>query len=340
MAFFRAPIVDSVSLTADLVTMRILHLGGRPFVTLALAEAQRTFGHEVTMMAPDPFVGSRGEFCASTELYSAIVSGFDVVHLHRTPVLHLLGETPSQCMTLLHYLKEKGVIVFSSYDESSDPPNNFPFITKLTPLFDHIFRSWPKQPEWLPQGTEWSYLPLSMDHPSISPAPPHEDLLSPIRILYIHRPHAVNEARTVLKTLDRLRSEGFKFSTEIRSSEELRSQGALHALLKTADVLVDEIESSELSSIAYLALANGTIVLGGNDKEFHAIWPERAHLPVIHADPSTIHSRLEGIISEPRCLRDLRNRSRDYSESHFGALRVAKVLLDHYEKLQKRQTKA
>ena len=305
--------------------MKILHLGGRPFVTEPMAESQRRSGHLVEVAGLDPFVGMRAPEPFSSEIRAKLVEGHDIIHLHRTYSVERLGETNKEREEALKHLASTSKLVYWSYDDEEACYD--PIEEGVSHYFNHIFLGSTKHQN-LVNSFRASWLPVTIDVQSI-PAPKIEvPELHEIRVLYFADAAHPEERAQVTKGVSILQGEKYRFNFDLIESSSINDFAALATALTRADVLIES--RANQPSCAALAFAYGTVVLGRNSARDKEVWP---FSPVIDLIPGSITKKLEGLLKEPRSLRDLLKRSREYAENHHALSVNGCIVLSVYERI-------
>lgn len=103
-------------------------------------------------------------------------------------------------------------------------------------------------------------------------------------------------------------------------------------LLKSADVVLDQIYSYTPATTALMAMAYGKPVVTGGEPEFYDFIGEHENRPIINApielDPLT--DVLESIVRNPESLRERGRRSREFVVKHNDSRVVARRFLDFW----------
>lgn len=103
-------------------------------------------------------------------------------------------------------------------------------------------------------------------------------------------------------------------------------------LLKSADVVLDQIYSYTPATTALMAMAYGKPVVSGGEPEFYEFIGEHENRPIINApiDLDRLTTTLEEILKNPEQLRERGRRSRDFVVKHNDSRVVARRFLDFW----------
>ena len=103
-------------------------------------------------------------------------------------------------------------------------------------------------------------------------------------------------------------------------------------LLKSADVVLDQIYSYTPATTALMAMAYGKPVVTGGEPEFYDFIGEHENRPIINApiDLEALTQVLEGVVNHPESLRLLGRRSREFVVKHNDSRVVARRFLDFW----------
>lgn len=153
------------------------------------------------------------------------------------------------------------------------------------------------------------------------------------RPLVLHAPtnRGVKGTRFVLDAVLRLQAEGVAFDFEL-------VEGLTHAEAKAmyarADLVVDQLLVGWYGGLAVEAMALGRPVVAYLREEDLELLPAemRAEIPVISAEPATIHNVLKDLLTARRGeLAEIGRRGREYVQRWHDPLRIAERLVADYE---------
>ena len=324
--------------------MRILHLGGYNSITDSVAAQQSALGHDVLCLgvsSPNAILhipsALREIACRTRQLAG---QRFDIVQFHLTEslasddlsALPLLGE-------VLSALKATGArLCLNTYGE--DPVANTESRQSLglhgdllQKTFHHLFIGSADNLQLNQEIPSWSWLSPGLDFKALPVTRPEEP--APQRLRILHIPHRVKPAETscLVDVLTGLSSERNLFNLEVAPPETISTRSDLTAALMRCDLFIEQLDRQSYGYLAIQALAHGKTVLSGNSKATHQIWDQLTTCPVLDTTRQNLKARIESILHEPRCLRDLGKRSRQYAEKYHNVAVTSRVMLSTYESL-------
>jgi glycosyltransferase involved in cell wall biosynthesis len=153
------------------------------------------------------------------------------------------------------------------------------------------------------------------------------------RPLVIHAPthHGIKGTRFVLDAVSRLRGDGLDFDFQL---VEGLSQSELREVYERADIVVDQLLLGWYGGLAVEAMALERPTVAYLRNEDLSFLPHRmqAEIPVVSADPGTIHDVLGDLITTRRAeLAEIGRRGREYVERWHDPLQIARELVADYE---------
>ena len=144
------------------------------------------------------------------------------------------------------------------------------------------------------------------------------------RPLILHVPSArgIKGTDRVLEAVEQLQRERVAF--DFRLIEKTPNR-AVRQLLRDSDIVIDQLNSETIATLALEALAAGNVVLA-------RYLPERARIgldcPVINVNGATLLTRLREVIENRELRRRLAGEGRPYVERHHSHTLVAKQILE------------
>lgn len=306
--------------------MKILHVGGHSDLTNELAQCQRDAGHEVRCVgienSPLPILGHA--ICELEREIGAAKSSYELIHFHGHE--SLCAPEPERLASIFKPVRESGTkVVYQVYSKSEAPS-----IDLFTPLVDFILVSNVDACTLTKSNIPNAWLPLGVP---IDNEVHMGDTISEVRFLHIPFNVPAKETKIILETLTELQAKKLPLHFDLVKPEEIQSNEALTKLLRDCHVLIEQIESSSYGALALKALAHGKAVLSGNSPEAQQKWEILKQSPVIHTTAETLKRKLEGIVREPKCLRDYGKRSRTYIAAKHAPRLVTELVLDIYKRL-------
>lgn len=105
-------------------------------------------------------------------------------------------------------------------------------------------------------------------------------------------------------------------------------------MMRSSDVLLDQIYSYTPAMNALLAMSQGLIVVSGGEEENYAILDEKELHPIINVQPdeADIYSQLEQLVLHPERIPQLKRDSIEYVRRHHDCTKVAKQYLEAWKK--------
>jgi glycosyltransferase involved in cell wall biosynthesis len=141
--------------------------------------------------------------------------------------------------------------------------------------------------------------------------------------LVVHAPsvRGIKGTDYVLAAVERLRSEGVRFDFRL---VERTPNALVRELLSDSDILVDQLYSETIATLALEGLATGNAVLARYLPERSRIGPD---CPVVNVTIDTLTARLRELILDPELRRRLAHAGRRYVEQHHAKERVTEEIL-------------
>jgi hypothetical protein len=151
--------------------------------------------------------------------------------------------------------------------------------------------------------------------------------------IVVHAPsnRALKGTAEILATLDRLKSEGVKFTLKLL--EGLPNKEVIRQLAD-ADLVVDELNEAHYGMLALEGLATGCAVAGGNHP---ALVPLPENRPIVPINPSNLYQQLHRLLREKSWRVELAHSGRPFVEKHHDRSRIARHMLDCLEEDSKRK---
>jgi glycosyltransferase involved in cell wall biosynthesis len=105
-------------------------------------------------------------------------------------------------------------------------------------------------------------------------------------------------------------------------------------MMRSSDVLLDQIYSYTPAMNALLAMSQGLIVVSGGEEENYAILDEKELRPIINVQPdeADIYYQLEQLVLHPERIPQLKRDSIEYVRRHHDCTKVAKQYLEAWKK--------
>lgn len=101
-------------------------------------------------------------------------------------------------------------------------------------------------------------------------------------------------------------------------------------MMRSSDVLLDQIYSYTPAMNALLAMSQGLILVGGGEEENYDILGEKELRPIVNVlpDEEDIYRQLEWLVLHPEHIGRLKRESKEYIRRHHDSLKVAQRYLE------------
>jgi hypothetical protein len=105
-------------------------------------------------------------------------------------------------------------------------------------------------------------------------------------------------------------------------------------MMRSSDVLLDQIYSYTPAMNALLAMSQGLILVGGGEEENYTILGEEELRPIINVQPNEedVYRQLEQLVLHPERIDQLKRDSIAYICRHHDSIKVAKQYLEAWSK--------
>ena len=308
--------------------MKIVHISSHHFGIDALIRYQRGFGLDVEEM---PVASSLSAFTSG-------LAGGSVVHFHGLSSLARPNTPASDALSLVASLRERDIkVVMTLYTESETWRNADIAIPgavgELSDLLSYTLLGSEEFYVPIAARSRWAWQALPVDVAAIPVPPLFEPSPHEVRVLYM--PYLSNPADTrfIEATVSAVWNSGLKFKFTVVSPDEMKEERWYTDAFAHCDLFIESIDREGFGPAAVEAMLRGKTVMSGNAPEGKHLWPQLNVSPVFNTTRANFERRLESIIREPRCLRDLGKRSRQYVEQYHNAERIAAHLVDIYREL-------
>lgn len=313
--------------------MQILIIGGSSSVSLSQAKYLTLNGHEVQF---HPAEQEPSHFRAPVRIPPLFGSFEELLRSHNDVVQisgvegikAILGfsDSPQDLAEALSVLREScGALVYYAYG----PLPQHPLLKspQAISLFHHLFLGSPLQSIFGKYSENHSWLPVSLDHEYIV-ARPECDFKRAVRIVqFIEPSHAVNR-QIVHHSFQRLEKRGLRYEFHEKNLAEIKDVKQLRDILKAHDLLIQQLEEKDFGLLDVEALSHGCTVLSAYPQQLAELWHPLKLSPILHTTLQGFEGKLELVLREPRCLRDLAKRSRQFAHSYHNAETAMKSQLE------------
>ncbi len=149
------------------------------------------------------------------------------------------------------------------------------------------------------------------------------------KIKIVHAPTNREKKGTkyVLAAIDRLIKE--KYNIDFHLIENKTNEYVMETC-KDADIIIDQLVLESHGIFPLENMAFGKPVLCRIDEKFLKYYPG---LPILRTDPDNIYENLKMLIENPDLRKELGEKGRKYVEQVHDSKKIAKQLLDLYEKI-------
>lgn len=109
-------------------------------------------------------------------------------------------------------------------------------------------------------------------------------------------------------------------------------------LLNKADVLVDQLYSYTPSMNSLVAMAHGTVVVGGGEEDFYRFIGENTLRPIVNVRPEDDTHNLETlreVLLNPLKIEELKHQGMKFVRKHHDYVKVSNMYIDVYKSLLK-----
>ena len=161
----------------------------------------------------------------------------------------------------------------------------------------------------------------------------HSSLQRPLRFFI-----GINRSRTMLKGTDiMLRALERIVADYPDRAEMVKAESVPFAeykeLMRSSDVLLDQIYSYTPAMNALQAMSQGLIVVSGGEEENYEILGEKELRPIINVQPDEedIYLQLEWLVLHPERIAQLKRDSIEYVRRHHDSLKVAERYLEAWD---------
>jgi hypothetical protein len=316
---------------------RILHIGGFPALTVPLAALDQTNGHNVSIAALCKKYPLLCQKKTAAEIATAHIAKerFDIIVCHRSESLVPLHQAFGSLQQALTTLKRNGAhLLYFSYGDE-------PLLRSLNPAlspqyiqsaFDQILIGGAENTALVEGSTRWTWLGLGIDLDSI-PAPTIVEPTPPLKLLHIPFGIPKEDTECIERSVASMREKKLRFDYRTIPAEEIDSVETLRSIVSSCDVFLEHLRPHPYGLLALEALAQGKGVLSGNPTISRNTMSQLSMSPVLDSSAESLDRRLEMVLREPMCLRDLRNRARQFAENNHDLRILSAVMQSVYERL-------
>lgn len=119
--------------------------------------------------------------------------------------------------------------------------------------------------------------------------------------------------------------------TEIKKVESVPYNEYLNTM-RNSDVLLDQLYSYTPAMNAFIAMAQGLVIVGGGEPEAYEILDEYENRPIINVipDEQDIFNKLENLVLNRGEIPALSQKSREFVEKHHDHIKIAQQYVDFW----------
>jgi len=318
-------------------SLRILYIGDRLGQVSMLASQMTKLGH---------YVGTAKDNSRDAMLSNGF--NFDIVHLHHytshgdagTPVLDLT-QFRSNGSAIIHQLYDRSFMELETcFQPGVMHPSDLVLLSRGDTeqgLPNHSAHEW-FTPGAVVVGSE-SFNSYSERIAATTNVAPQQ-----VRILafgeHSDDPHVVR----VVNAAAEAQNARFKFHFTLCNPKEINYHDQLAEVILNHHLVIEHSDGTPFGALAIEALALGRCVMSGARAPAE---PESVQnrtspiidLPIVDVQIETLGKKLQAFIREPRALRDLSNRSRDYIKRFHDSIEQARKLNSIHERIVGRSKK-
>ena len=187
---------------------------------------------------------------------------------------------------------------------------------------------------YFPEKTTFIPLPIELSETINASQPPVSKADRKLRFFIGIQRHrtALKGTDIMLRALERLIA-NYPDQAEMVKAESVPF-AQYKEMMRSSDVLLDQIYSYTPAMNALLAMSQGLIVVSGGEEENYAILDEKELHPIINVQPdeADIYSQLEQLVLHPERIPQLKRDSIEYVRRHHDCTKVAKQYLEAWKK--------
>ncbi len=313
-------------------SFNIIHLGGPEIVVRGIARYQSLQGHQVEVFGDGkPFSTSPAgsKIIESAKEFSKTAGR--VIHIHSLRSLLYPDLDLGQVLPWILFLKDKGnVVALTLFNEDLKLIDSFvsrESFKKLISICSAVFVCGVGFSELVCEHRNCALMPIAVDCSLVARPPPVEPTNRTLKALYINYLSDPSYAEW-LQGICSFPGSRLQLELQTINSSDIESLPTLLKILKDTDIVIEDVNSSSYGVVGAHALLFGKTVIAGA-----AIEASRQELqlsPVISTTAAGITDKLYSLMKEPRSLRDLIKRGRNFVEQFHRAETIVGIMLDHY----------
>jgi len=203
-------------------------------------------------------------------------------------------------------------------------------LTKFWEKYADAIISFPEYSQLLTK--KYNILPLGYDLEYWKAFKPKTSTKSAGKILIVHAPTDREKKGTeyIIKAIDRLKGDGYEIEFKLL---ETSSNSEIRKWVNISDIVVDQLMIGwhGIFSIESMALGKPTLCYINEDWKRDIGYAK--DLPLVNTTPDSIYANLKLLIEDSDLRKEIGQKSRKYVEDVHDSNKVAKQLLELYERL-------
>jgi glycosyltransferase involved in cell wall biosynthesis len=176
--------------------------------------------------------------------------------------------------------------------------------------------------------------PIDLEY--VPPPEQREIKKGQLRIAHIPFDLTDSDSGKISAAFEQLKAQKMGFTYSLIPPEEITNPIKLYLAFNQCDLFVEQFARRSFGYLALEAMALGKTVMSGNAVALRKPWNNLDLAPVLDTNENMLMRRLESIIKEPLCLRDLCKRSRAYVENYHCADVIVAQMVEVYRRSQTR----
>lgn len=312
--------------------LNILHIGGPEIVVRGIARYQSLQGHLVD-------VAGEGRPFSTSPAGSRIISAArefgstpgQVIHIHSLRSLLYQDTELERVLPWLRFLKERKVcLALTLFNEDLALVGSFvskDHLLSIIDLCNCVFVCGSGFSELICDRRNCRLVPIPVDCELVARPQPVEPTNRTLNALYINY-FSDPDYQRWLEELCRFTGSRLSLNLQVANSADIASLPGLLKLLKDTDIVVEDVGHGSYGVVGAHALLHGRTVVAGAAAD-----SSRSELqlsPVIGTTREGLENKLLSLMREPRSLRDLIKRGRNFVEQFHRAETIVGIMVDDY----------
>lgn len=314
--------------------LNILHLGGPEIVVRGIARYQSLQGHIVDVAGEGrPFsTSAAGSRIISSARELASIPG-QVIHVHSLRSLLYQDTDLEKVIPWLSFLRDRKVcIALSLFNEDLPLIGTFvkkDLLLKILDLCSTVFVCGSGFSELICERRNCRLIPVPVDCELVPKPPPVEPTNRTLKALYVNY-LSEPDFQEWLKELCEFKGSRLSLALTVVNSSDIASLPSFLKLLKETDIVIEDVSYGSYGVIGAHALLHGRTVIAGAASD--STRSELQLSPAIGTTRDGLENKLLALMREPRSLRDLIKRGRNFVEQFHRAETIVGIIVDDYFK--------